>query len=105
MPAHQFLELLAVAADAERVREAERHLAAALMRDACRLQERLLGLRRIPEIALEIDHLGVGDHCRPDVVRRQVDAGSEVRSEEHTSELQSLMRISYAVFCLNKKKQ
>src|SRR3546814_2095485 len=27
-----------------------------------------------------------------------------MRSEEHTSELQSLMRISYAVFCLNKKK-
>src|SRR3546814_2623554 len=27
-----------------------------------------------------------------------------VRSEEHTSELQSLIRISYAVFCLNKKK-
>src|SRR3546814_1903063 len=27
------------------------------------------------------------------------------RSEEHTSELQSLMRISYAVFCLNKKKK
>src|SRR3546814_6245383 len=29
----------------------------------------------------------------------------EVRSEEHTSELQSLMRISYAVFCSKKKKQ
>src|SRR3546814_1484367 len=29
----------------------------------------------------------------------------ELRSEEHTSELQSLMRISYAVFCLNKKKK
>src|SRR3546814_4714648 len=29
----------------------------------------------------------------------------QVRSEEHTSELQSLMRISYAVFCLKKKKQ
>src|SRR3546814_3556283 len=29
----------------------------------------------------------------------------EVRSEEHTSELQSLMRISYAVFCLKKKKK
>src|SRR3546814_6361623 len=28
-----------------------------------------------------------------------------VRSEEHTSELQSLMRISYAVFCLKKKQQ
>src|SRR3546814_1373431 len=37
-------------------------------------------------------------------------AGTEMRwafgrSEEHTSELQSLMRISYAVFCLKKKKQ
>src|SRR3546814_3169170 len=29
---------------------------------------------------------------------------AECRSEEHTSELQSLMRISYAVFCLKKKK-
>src|SRR3546814_6722578 len=29
----------------------------------------------------------------------------ETRSEEHTSELQSLMRISYAVFCLKKKKK
>src|SRR3546814_10235352 len=29
---------------------------------------------------------------------------AELRSEEHTSELQSLMRISYAVFCLKKKK-
>src|SRR3546814_6623221 len=31
-------------------------------------------------------------------------AGASGRSEEHTSELQSLMRISYAVFCLKKKK-
>src|SRR3546814_9568678 len=30
--------------------------------------------------------------------------GANFRSEEHTSELQSLMRISYAVFCLKKKK-
>src|SRR3546814_9638053 len=30
--------------------------------------------------------------------------GGSARSEEHTSELQSLMRISYAVFCLKKKK-
>src|SRR3546814_5355373 len=29
---------------------------------------------------------------------------NDIRSEEHTSELQSLMRISYAVFCLKKKK-
>src|SRR3546814_10268140 len=32
-------------------------------------------------------------------------AGDQQRSEEHTSELQSLMRISYAVFCLKKKKR
>src|SRR3546814_16962201 len=32
------------------------------------------------------------------------DGRAQVRSEEHTSELQSLMRISYAVFCLKKKK-
>src|SRR3546814_1143575 len=31
--------------------------------------------------------------------------GMAIRSEEHTSELQSLMRISYAVFCLKKKKK
>src|SRR3546814_4289712 len=31
--------------------------------------------------------------------------GAVLRSEEHTSELQSLMRISYAVFCLKKKKK
>src|SRR3546814_4174687 len=36
------------------------------------------------------------------VVQRQAVG---VRSEEHTSELQSLMRISYAVFCLKKKKK
>src|SRR3546814_9119766 len=33
----------------------------------------------------------------------QYPLGMVMRSEEHTSELQSLMRISYAVFCLNKK--
>src|SRR3546814_4633155 len=34
-----------------------------------------------------------------------IGAGQMNRSEEHTSELQSLMRISYAVFCLKKKKK
>src|SRR3546814_5978080 len=33
-----------------------------------------------------------------------VELAGQVRSEEHTSELRSLMRISYAVFCLKKKK-
>src|SRR3546814_3531160 len=36
---------------------------------------------------------------------RLVSASSEERSEENTSEIQSLMRISYAVFCLKKKKE
>src|SRR3546814_8205966 len=39
--------------------------------------------------------------CGSPMVRR---AGAPARSEEHTSELQSLLRISYAVFCLKKKK-
>src|SRR3546814_9958242 len=40
--------------------------------------------------------------CAP--VRCDAGARRRARSEEHTSELQSLMRISYAVFCLKKKK-
>src|SRR3546814_5057253 len=40
--------------------------------------------------------------ARPDVYNHNLET---VRSEEHTSELQSLMRISYAVFCLKKKKK
>src|SRR3546814_7034757 len=38
-------------------------------------------------------------------VRQRLKHRREIRSEEHTSELQSLMRISYAVFCLKKKKK
>src|SRR3546814_9661607 len=68
------------------------------------------------EIAGEIDPALIG--FQPGVVVRHliefaasgvqrgnagVAAAGEVRSEEHTSELQSLMRISYAVFCLKKK--
>src|SRR3546814_5618678 len=41
--------------------------------------------------------------CVAASARRRVESGAG-RSEEHTSELQSLMRISYAVFCLKKKK-
>src|SRR3546814_5347499 len=43
-----------------------------------------------------------GGALRIDAVECEFAAGD--RSEEHTSELQSLMRISYAVFCLKKKK-
>src|SRR3546814_1863571 len=45
-----------------------------------------------------------GDEVIPGVAGRRV-AAREQRSEEHTSELQSLMRISYAVFCLKKKNK
>src|SRR3546814_4480864 len=43
---------------------------------------------------------------RADFAQQRIRLGDigSARSEEHTSELQSLMRISYAVFCLNKKK-
>src|SRR3546814_1514526 len=44
---------------------------------------------------------GEGDARRR---RREAQGRAVGRSEEHTSELQSLMRISYAVFCLKKKK-
>src|SRR3546814_6811005 len=50
---------------------------------------------------------GTADFHSPDSSRNsqrvEVDGKSIARSEEHTSELQSLMRISYAVFCLKKK--
>src|SRR3546814_3987917 len=58
--------------------------------------------------ALVVDRVGVGAGrdqfaCQPVVA--VADRGGELgRSEEHTSELQSLMRISYAVFCLKKKR-
>src|SRR3546814_4788724 len=52
------------------------------------------------------DQKGIGQRQRRSVILladRRADGGGE-RSEEHTSELQSLMRNSYAVFCLKKKK-
>src|SRR3546814_8982216 len=51
------------------------------------------GLKKLKARQIRIDPLG-----------RVFDPGPRERSEEHTSELQSLMRISYAVFCLKKKK-
>src|SRR3546814_5258455 len=50
--------------------------------------------------------LGRGNPCRAVKDKGGTDIGllqQHLRSEEHTSELQSLMRISYAVFCLKKK--
>src|SRR3546814_5205586 len=48
------------------------------------------------------DHV---DLVMPERQHQRLVVEEAVRSEEHTSELQSLMRISYAVFCLKKKKE
>src|SRR3546814_1787694 len=53
-----------------------------------------------------LEGLGVGKDVGRDLrLRRPRPRLDHLRSEEHTSELQSLMRISYAVFCLKKKKK
>src|SRR3546814_3574261 len=54
-------------------------------------------------LRLVVEPLGQAEWLDP--VLAGIDAQQLVRSEEHTSELQSLMRISYAVFCLKKKKK
>src|SRR3546814_4397517 len=67
--------------------------------------------------AVDLDRLVRRDGVEADVRRQRIEWHGErgravlaaerllgIRSEEHTSELQSLMRISYAVFCLKKKK-
>src|SRR3546814_4144233 len=62
------------------------------------------------KIDLTKEQLGMGSDGNPVYLKdiwptnQEVAATIEMRSEEHTSELQSLMRISYAVFCLKKKK-
>src|SRR3546814_2453845 len=55
--------------------------------------------------ALLAQHRPGATPLRYDLLLPDGAAGTLDRSEEHTSELQSLMRISYAVFCLKKKKQ
>src|SRR3546814_8102387 len=75
-----------------------------------------LGAGLDPGGELEVDRLAVGQRDALHRLRRRVEEGNGEaigdvgallwrRSEEHTSELQSLMRISYAVFCLKKKKK
>src|SRR3546814_1543095 len=54
---------------------------------------------------LVFGRVGIDSIAGPSEILVVADAENDPsRSEEHTSELQSLMRISYAVFCLNKKK-
>src|SRR3546814_7022021 len=57
-------------------------------------------VERIDGLAVAVR--GLGGRARKRVA---LSVGRHLRSEEHTSELQSLMRISYAVFCLKKKQR
>src|SRR3546814_5198028 len=63
----------------------------------------VLALRSVLEVAHGWENQAVARGV-VDLLAR-TDFPSRDRSEEHTSELQSLMRISYAVFCLKKKKK
>src|SRR3546814_6884469 len=94
--------------------------------DARPTSTRVVAFRRIEHAGGQA-HVGVADQAAHGFAQRVGDAailarvdcsidtidqgaatgklhGQHGRSEEHTSELQSLMRISYAVFCLNKKR-
>src|SRR3546814_2001469 len=71
---------------------------------AARAPDRPRSPRAVPAIGgvAHVPHaLRDAQRATPSLVRVRVPP----RSEEHTSELQSLMRISYAVFCLKKKKK
>src|SRR3546814_3209811 len=71
------------------------------------LPERTLPRERIGDaMAAGVRYVAMSPHILVVLVRSTLfGVGSIVRSEEHTSELQSLMRISYAVFCLKKKNK
>src|SRR3546814_3421983 len=57
-----------------------------------------------PDAALGVSFVGSAASSVTGSEATGAGVATTVRSEEHTSELQSLMRISYAVFCLKKKK-
>src|SRR3546814_3220593 len=65
-----------------------------------------IGLAKVAKSAFEAKELGfLRATDQVTFNRERLLADAKQRSEEHTSELQSLMRISYAVFCLKKKKR
>src|SRR3546814_2906617 len=66
--------------------------------------QKALGKYLFVVLALFVFQVFIGGFTAHYTIEGQGFYGIDVRSEEHTSELQSLMRISYAVFCLKKKK-
>src|SRR3546814_3928017 len=59
----------------------------------------------IAEKIVRTRQVGIFRFAQSHKATKKLARGRKARSEEHTSELQSLMRISYAVFCLKKKKR
>src|SRR3546814_7087282 len=109
-------DLVALAVDGDLLagRQSPDMLGLILLADGCEVADRLVAL---PDLAgdrlVTVDDLVHALLDEREVVGREGLAPGEIvveavfdgrsRSEEHTSELQSLMRISYAVFCLKKK--
>src|SRR3546814_7389179 len=83
-------------------------IAFAVRTGACRRDQRVGIDRRRPD---RVRRAGIGFEDRAIAKPKSgggrigLTGGGLIRSEEHTSELQSLMRISYAVFCLKKKNK
>src|SRR3546814_3299253 len=99
-----------LAAPARRVALADQREAVAGAKGLHPLHEQVAECQRL---AAQFAHVGLEQQVDARLERREPEhrrrAAEETldprRSEEHTSELQSLMRISYAVFCLKKKKR
>src|SRR3546814_3667693 len=88
------------ATEEDALKAALKDIADLLMKDhSAKLHDGLLAVS--PKLRSVLDRLAAIEKLKPVAA----EPAARFRSEEHTSELQSLMRISYAVFCLQKNKQ
>src|SRR3546814_2102786 len=92
--------------DPERIAEARANVKEAGVTDKVTIRQADLFQSDISEASVVTLYLlqSLNEKLRPKLLG-ELKPGTRVRSEEHTSELQSLMRNSYAVFCLKKKKK
>src|SRR3546814_8142853 len=88
--------------DAEQQRRAQGHAHDILNQRLPRNRNAAAHTHADEDLGKRIQQDADNDHAEDCIFTRH--DSTPVRSEEHTSELQSLMRISYAVFCLKKKK-
>src|SRR3546814_6126027 len=92
-------------AGGEAARKAQEPTVLVARRRAGLARDRAADLRRASGAGVDRGLKQVGDPGGDPIVDQHLPAFGLARSEEHTSELQSLMRISYAVFCLKKKNK